>query len=132
MKKIVFKPDLCTGCEVCALICSYIHLGGFNTQRACLDINHFNKGMFNSAQFCEQCEDAVCSEVCPVDALTVDKDKGYVTFDADKCIGCGKCEEHCPFNMIKVQPESNKAFKCDMCGYCVDYCPNDALGVFTK
>ena len=132
MKKIVVNPDLCTGCEICALICSYVHNEGFNPNRACLRINHFDNGVFNSIEFCQQCEDAVCSKVCPEDALTVDREKGYVTFDEERCIGCGKCVEHCPFDMITINTATNKAFKCDMCEYCVDYCPNDALGVFEK
>lgn len=135
MKKIVVNPELCTGCETCALICSHYNLGGFNPHRACLTIKHFEEGVFNSLGFCQQCENAVCSKVCPTNALKIDRDKGYVTLDKDKCISCGKCVEHCPFDMITIDPDTNKAFKCQMCDgetYCVQYCPYGALGVYQK
>jgi|SRR6056297_1443502 len=135
MKKIVVNPELCSGCEMCALICSFVNTGGFNPHRACLSINHFQDGVFNSPAFCQQCEDAVCVKVCPTSALEIDKEKGYVSLDTEKCIGCGECEENCPFDMITIDPDSKKAFKCQLCDgqtYCVDYCPEDALGVYEK
>ncbi len=37
-------------------------------------------------------------------------------FYKNKCTGCGKCKEVCPYNMEK----------CDFCGKCELYCPNNA------
>ncbi len=37
-------------------------------------------------------------------------------FYKDKCIGCGKCKEVCPYNLEK----------CDLCGKCAAYCPQEA------
>ena len=34
----------------------------------------------------------------------------------NKCTGCGKCREVCPYNLTK----------CDLCGKCTIYCPHDA------
>lgn len=34
----------------------------------------------------------------------------------NKCTGCGKCREVCPYNLTR----------CDLCGKCTIYCPHDA------
>ncbi len=34
----------------------------------------------------------------------------------NKCTGCGKCKEHCPYDLNK----------CDLCGKCTYFCPQDA------
>lgn len=43
-------------------------------------------------------------------------------FYRDKCSGCGKCKEVCPYNLEK----------CDFCGKCELYCPNDARKICGK
>ena len=43
-------------------------------------------------------------------------------FYKDKCTGCGKCKQVCPFNLEK----------CDLCGKCTLYCPVDARKVCGK
>ena len=126
MKKIVVNPDLCTGCETCALICSHYNLGGFNPHRACLTIEHFKQGVFNSLSFCQQCEDAVCSKVCPTNALEIDREKGYITLDKNKCIECHLCEKNCPVNAISRELKINND-DCTRCNTCIEVCPVDAI-----
>ena len=40
-----------------------------------------------------------CTEVCPVDAITVDD---VATVDEDECIDCGTCVEECPVEAIEL------------------------------
>ncbi|GAB6138709.1 NADH-ubiquinone oxidoreductase-F iron-sulfur binding region domain-containing protein [Halanaerobaculum tunisiense] len=40
-----------------------------------------------------------CAEVCPVDAISGDEEKGY-RIDPKTCIACGKCAEVCPVDAI--------------------------------
>lgn len=50
--------------------------------------------------------------------------------DCDKCIGCGVCEENCPFDAISVEDGCavvNDA--CTLCGACVDECESEALKI---
>ncbi len=42
--------------------------------------------------------------------------KKQILFYKNKCTGCGKCKEVCPYDLEK----------CDFCGKCVTYCPNNA------
>jgi Fe-S-cluster-containing dehydrogenase component len=72
--------------------------------------------------------------VCPKEAISKSED-GIVTIDEEKCIGCGKCIEACPFDAIIMLPDGVAA-KCDGCvdevakGWeptCVRACPMRAL-----
>jgi NAD-dependent dihydropyrimidine dehydrogenase PreA subunit len=56
----------------------------------------------------------------------------YVTVvDEQKCVGCGLCEQVCPFGAIKVNEESGVAWvdakMCYGCGVCSRNCPENAL-----
>lgn len=50
---------------------------------------------------CKHCVDAACVKACPQDAL-FHTETGAVNRDWDKCIGCGYCVTHCPFDVIEV------------------------------
>ncbi|MDK2820930.1 MAG: hypothetical protein PWP31_895 [Clostridia bacterium] len=38
-----------------------------------------------------------CSEICPMEAITVDE---VATIDNEKCMGCGACVSECPNEAI--------------------------------
>ncbi len=50
---------------------------------------------------CNHCSQAVCIWVCPSFARGYNN-LGSVTIDHDRCIGCGRCGEHCPFGVPKL------------------------------
>ncbi len=50
--------------------------------------------------------------------------------DADKCIGCGVCEDNCAFGAITVEDGiAVVADTCTLCGSCVDECEVEALHI---
>ncbi len=49
-------------------------------------------------ELCTAC--ALCAEVCPVDAITVEEQAKVAT---EACTECGACEEECPVEAIKVE-----------------------------
>jgi len=58
--------------------------------------------------------------------MTIEKIQG--------CIGCGTCVETCPTDVIRQDPETDKAFimypeDCQMCHLCRMYCPADAITI---
>ncbi|SEN45473.1 formate dehydrogenase (quinone-dependent) iron-sulfur subunit [Mesobacillus persicus] len=70
---------------------------------------------------CFHCTDAACEKVCPENAISY-TDKGMVVVDQEVCVGCGYCEQNCPFDVIHLKTykdengkEYRKAHKCTMC-----------------
>ena len=59
-----------------------------------------NKPIFKS-EFCKQC--GLCFNVCPDDAIPVNKDSKREDFDYDACKGCGVCAKVCPFKAIEME-----------------------------
>ncbi|HEB49978.1 MAG TPA: electron transfer flavoprotein subunit alpha [Desulfobulbus sp.] len=50
--------------------------------------------------------------------------------DAEKCIGCGACEEQCAFGAIKVEDGCAVVGDgCTLCGGCIDACEAEALHI---
>ncbi len=104
----------CCGCRACQVACSLANFGENNPKKARLAIHpHFP---------------APCAEVCPVDAIPVDK-KGVYDIDPEKCIACMACVEACPEGVIFVHPDREAPFKCIRCGQCVLHCGMSVLWI---
>lgn len=108
--------SVCIGCRKCAEAChkennhdrpsnnSYIRV--FEMQKGSLDLEHgnahYDHAVPNEDKFympvqCQQCRNAPCVKVCPVEATWQEPD-GIVTVDYDWCIGCRYCEAACPYH----------------------------------
>ena len=94
---------------------------------------------------CQGCVSHPCMNVCPKDAIYLDKFK-RCHIDQDKCIRCGKCYNQCPYRAIsKIErpcaaacgmdaigsDEEGRAKidynKCVSCGMCLVNCPFGAI-----
>lgn len=93
---------------------------------------------------CRKCIAHPCINVCPVNAISMDKKQAVI--NQEKCIKCGKCHQACPYHAIiqydrpcavacgvkaigsdelgraKIDEE-----KCVSCGYCITQCPFAAI-----
>ena len=58
------------------------------------------KPIFKS-ELCKQC--GLCFNVCPDDAIPVNKDLNREEFNYDACKGCGVCAKVCPFKAIVME-----------------------------
>ena len=95
---------------------------------------------------CQGCLAHPCVEVCPKDAVTLDRYNGRSVIDQEKCIKCGRCAEVCGYHAIIVQErpcaaacgmdairsdKNGKADidyeKCVSCGMCLVNCPFGAI-----
>ena len=85
---------------------------------------------------CKHCDQPLCMDACPVDAITKDAQTGAVVVDWQSCIGCKACLRACPWDIPQFTSE-RKMDKCNMCqdeageNYvvppCVRSCPTGAL-----
>jgi Fe-S-cluster-containing dehydrogenase component len=108
--------SVCIGCRKCAEAChqennhdrstnnSYIRVlemeqGSFEMDRGRVDYDHAvpAPGKYYMPVQCQQCDNAPCVTVCPVEATWKEKD-GIVVVDYDWCIGCRYCEAACPYH----------------------------------
>ena len=81
-------------------------------------------------RICRQCEPAPCAETCPADAFDANEELSIKVIDQEACVGCEQCLGECPYGMVLMNKETEKAMKCDLCGgepLCVRYCPVGAL-----
>jgi len=86
---------------------------------------------YNFPSTCKQCADAPCMKVCPVNAISREKDKmKAVVIDYGVCIHCKKCVEECPFGAMMFDSATKSPYKCELCKgdpACVSICPNGAI-----
>ncbi len=64
--------------------------------------------------------------------ITVIENAKQVEYDTEKCVGCDKCINICPYGAIEAQPLSTPKVdytKCTGCGACVVVCPHVALEI---
>ena len=142
-----FDQTLCTGCKACQIACKDKHdlpqgvmwrrVAEYSGGSWQVDGPTFVPNVFASymSMACNNCQSAVCTEVCPTTAMTQDDD-GVVFVDLDQCVGCRYCEWSCPYSAPQFNPETGQMSKCDMCAdyraegkdpACVAACPSRAL-----
>jgi len=131
-QSLVANPHACTGCRTCESVCSLIKTGCIFPEMAMLRIKRRPfEGEFIQ-QVCLQCSIPYCLNACPVEAIRISEKYGTVLIDKDTCDGCGLCQDACPYGMIVLDSEAEKAYKCDLCNgkpQCVKSCPMNALGM---
>ncbi len=141
---LVIDELKCIGCDQCETACATTHQGVSR-------LNRRAGPSFNTLHLptsCRHCEHPHCMRDCPPNAIH--RLPNGEVFIADTCIGCGNCEENCPYGVIQmaeVPPRrgllqrllgqastelAKTAVKCDMCTNlragpaCVRACPTGA------
>ena len=139
----LFDQSRCSGCRTCALACKSWHNLPAGPLKY-LKIYEYEKGSFPDVRIhyqwvpCYHCEDPVCLSSCPAEAIYKEEKYGAVLIDSEKCTGCRKCYDVCPYGAPVFESDAKKikAQKCNMCldrlelglkPICVLACPNRAL-----
>ena len=143
---ILADPTRCTGCRRCELACTEFNDNKSSSTTARIHVwRNYNfgpegarvglfrgEGIWGNFRLiqdtCKQCPHPVpCATACPQGAIAADPTTGARVVDTSKCIGCGLCQGACPWEMIQVDSQVQKATKCFLCGQCVEACPTAAL-----
>lgn len=142
MSELAFFIDYsrCIGCQACVQACeecdthrgqSMIHLEVI--QRA--------DSVQTAPQVCMHCDDPICAQVCPADAIKKTPDGVVQSSLKPRCIGCSNCVLACPFGVPKYDGYVDQMMKCDMCydrtsigkkPMCATVCPSQALFFGTR
>lgn len=129
-----------------------------------IDTNAYEQPLINVIKFaCEACPEKTyfvtnncrkclahpCTNVCPVNAISIGKNGAVI--DEEKCIRCGRCKDACPFSAIikydrpcaascGVGAISSDEYgradidqdECVACGRCIASCPFGAIADKTQ
>lgn len=129
--RLKIYPEKCTGCSLCAAVCSARLIEEFNLSRSAVYVESLlPEKLVIRPYVCIQCDEHYCVESCPVEAIVEDKELGIYVVDKKLCTGCGACVEVCPYNGLRLDPVETYAIKCDMCRgkpRCVEICPENTL-----
>lgn len=129
-KMILVDYKKCTGCRLCENVCSVKNEGVCNPQLARIKIVKWEWEGLQIPTMCQQCLEPACEKVCPVKAISRDKELGCMKIDQKHCIGCRLCLTYCPFGAVVYDPSHRKVAKCEFCDgdpTCVKYCETKAI-----
>lgn len=150
----VFIIDIahCSGCYNCQIACKDEYCGNDWTPYAkpqpdvgqfWMHIDEHIRGtipkvkMHYLPHLCNHCKNAPCMAVCPAGAFERRAD-GLIILSPEKCTGCRKCLETCPYGAIFYNEELKIAQKCTGCAHlldhdegalprCIEACPTEAI-----
>lgn len=129
-KMILVDYKKCTGCRLCENVCSVHNEGVCNPALARIKIVRWEWEGMQIPTICQQCLEPVCMEICPVKAISKDKELGCIKINHEKCIGCRLCLTYCPFGGIVYNFSRGEVSKCELCDgdpMCVKYCETKAI-----
>lgn len=128
-------PQRCIGCRSCVAACAEC---GTHRGRSMIHLDEVDRlaSTQTGPTVCMHCEDPICAQVCPADAIKRSEDGVVHAAQKPRCVACSNCELSCPFGVPMVFRGLEQMLKCDLCydrtsvGHkpmCATVCPSQAL-----
>ena len=158
---MLYDTTKCIGCKACVYECRTVNHLEADTEMSGglwqmpLDLNAQTKNLIKLYEAddqsewsffkhqCMHCIDPSCVDGCPFKALQKDPERGIVTWEGSRCIGCRYCEVSCPYRVPKFEwfAKNPKIVKCEFCRHvlgkegddgieepgCTGVCPTGAV-----
>lgn len=130
----------CIGCRACEVACAECETNGHISM---IHIHYVNraKSVQTTPQVCMHCDDPICANVCPADAITKDETGVVHSANPSRCIACSNCVLSCPFGVPQKIEQYDIMMKCNLCydrtsvgkkPMCATVCPSGALFYGTR
>lgn len=153
---LLYDATMCVGCLACVSGCAEAQAARMaeegrlyqesrkltpQARTAVRTVKHGEAECYMKQQ-CMHCIDPGCVSACMMGALSKDE-RGIVSWDGDRCVGCRYCQVACPFNVPRFEwnnARNPRIVKCEMCWprqdkgerpACVESCPAEAV-IFGK
>lgn len=151
---LLYDSTMCVGCKACVVACkdangmpADVDGYGGGLYDAPEGLNEYTRNVIqlhregNEHAFvkkqCMHCVDPGCVSACMLGALHKEE-KGIVSWDSSRCVGCRYCQVACPFGVPQYEFASNnpKIVKCELCRHrlakgqepaCSEVCPRKAV-----
>lgn len=122
---MVINLSQCMRCRACMVACKIEHRiptgKSIGHEHFRISVLMYEDGEYPDVKrifapiLCMHCQNAPCIDVCPIPEALYRKDTGIVMIDRDKCDGCKRCMQVCPYNALYFDEENNVVDKCDFC-----------------
>lgn len=122
-KRLAMVIDLrrCNGCKACVTACGRENGTEPDENRTqVLQSSTAINGKeytLNIPLLCNQCENPVCTKVCPTGATFKREEDGIVVVDSTGCINCSFCVYTCPYEGVRFT--NSKTDTVDKCNFCI-------------